>query len=187
VFAGGLGATRASILEADTASRKLIDALDPHYRVAIADDCVLDRVEDAASRLRRRKVVLIGGSLGSVATLAWARRHPDRVAGWIGLAPILDLDDIIANDRGSYGGQVKNYAPVVEPMLAESPMRHAADLAFPMRIYWRTLDHIIPPEVTATFAERAPDCELVELLGGHGNPWWPDDFHDQVVSFIRSC
>lgn len=176
MFAGGHGSTPASIMEPGSHGRLLLDALSARYRVAIVDESVAE----AVGSLRCRRVVLIGGSLGAVALLDWAKDHAEVVAGFVGLVPVLDVDDVVAHDRGGYGAELA-------ARVCESPMRHTDAFGFPMRIYWRPLDHIIPPEVTATFAQRVPRCELVELPGGHGNPWWPDDFHDQVVSFIRSC
>jgi pimeloyl-ACP methyl ester carboxylesterase len=176
VFAGGHGSTPETIWEPGTHSRALLDAITTRYRVTVLDNSV----DEAVASLRCRQVVLIGGSLGAVALLNWASDHRERVAGFIGLVPVLDVDDVIDYDRGGLGADLASRR-------TQSPMRHTEAFTFPIRIYWRPLDHIIPPEVTHAFASRVPCCELVELPGGHGNPWWPDDLHDQLLTFIASA
>lgn len=126
---------------------------------------------------RYRRTIVAFGSLGAVPALHWAREHG--AVACIGLIPVVDLDDLIDNQRGPH------WETVTFPR-AMSPMRYAHELTMPIRFWYRELDHIIPPDVSRAFAEKAPDCEATELIGGHGNEWYPDDFAAEVIDWLEA-
>lgn len=76
------------------------------------------------------KVILVGGSMGALTALNWARQNLSQVACVVLLCPALDLNDAYANNRGGYQSAIGTAYGVTYPtplpgLATHSPMAYA--------------------------------------------------------------
>lgn len=102
------------------------------------------------------RVILLGQSMGGTTVLNWARNNPTKVAAIALHLPIVDLQDIVDNNRGpglgptvppAYGNPPGNVIPS-----AFNPAANTADyVGMPIRIWYSTNDLSCDPTVVTAF------------------------------------
>lgn len=123
------------------------------------------------------KVLLLGYSMGGAVALNYAKDHPTVVAGVIGEAPTVDLDGMYpgfaAEMDAAYGG---SYAA---NGASRSPMRFAAALAVPIRLYSGVDDATVPNAMVHAFHDALTvEKQVIDLPGGHTGFWGYIDQRD---------
>lgn len=105
--------------------------------------------------------VIVSPSMSGAFSLPFVLRHPERVAGYVPVAPA-------ALDR---------YADEL------------ASMAVPVLVVWGSADRVFPLERGESLAQTLPDAELLVLEGAR-HPCYldqPDRFHRELFAFARRC
>jgi len=98
------------------------------------------------------QVILLGISMGAATVLNWARTNPSKVAAIALHIPVVDLQDIIDNNRSGLGPLV-TAAYGGNPPSASNPAVNTADFTgFPIRIWYSSNDPICIPSIVTSFA-----------------------------------
>jgi pimeloyl-ACP methyl ester carboxylesterase len=156
-------------------------------------------------------VVAVGGSLGSAAALAFARRRPDRCAALVLLHPVVlygrrtDLVDLATaiRDRGIQGVWRALFAPdgpvpgrdgsvvaaaldgVGHDVLLDGPADLAA-VAAPTLLVARAGDPLHAMEIATAYWRLIPTTRMVNEVPGDGALWdRPTDLAARITSFLR--
>lgn len=103
------------------------------------------------------KVYLVGVSMGNLAAMGWARTHVADVAAICSLIPVSDLNDIVANNRGGFAGNVNAALGHVYNEGADGPTRNptnygAALAGIPTRLYYAGSDTVVIPSTVTGLA-----------------------------------
>lgn len=124
------------------------------------------------------QVILLGQSMGGTTVLNWARNNPSKVAAIALHLPIVDLQDVIDNDRGpglgvtvppAYGGG--------NPPSAFNPAANTADyIGMPIRIWYSSNDLSCDPGVVTTFGTAVG--AIMTSLGAVGHTITGIDYDD---------
>lgn len=118
------------------------------------------RVDDAVTYLQGTKgaksgtVLLVGVSMGALTALNYAKANPSKVAAIVGIIPVIDLNDMVTNDRGPGSAALINtaYGTYSEATHgpAYNPATYAASFTTPTRLFYASDDMTcIPAAVTA--------------------------------------
>lgn len=153
------------------------------------------RVGDARTFLdsklapKNDKVLLYGGSMGSLALLNWARANKASVAAIALFLPIVDLDAVhgyapyAADIEAAYGGSLAAFNAAKD---ASNPMAHVEDYEdIPIKLWYSTTDPIATPEPVAVFkAAVGANVELASM--GAQNHTLNNFYAQEVVDFLAA-
>lgn len=126
---------------------------------------------NAITGARTDRVILLGVSMGAASVLNWIRNwantgagsgndfaNRNKVAAVVLLAPSVDLQDIVNNNRGGLGGAVSGaYSGYTGGWATQAPTANPANYAsgyasVPIRIWYSTNDSICVPATITAFA-----------------------------------
>jgi pimeloyl-ACP methyl ester carboxylesterase len=134
--------------------------------VTYANNATMTRMDEAVAYLRSGnrastgKLSLIGSSMGAANVLGWARTHISEVERIALLIPVVDVEDVRANNRGAeqagieaaWGGNAAWQA--ARP--TRNPIEYAAALAgIPIKCWYATDDSIVMPSRVQAFADAS--------------------------------
>jgi pimeloyl-ACP methyl ester carboxylesterase len=130
------------------------------------------------------QVILLGQSMGGTTVLNWARNNPSKVAAIVLHLPIVDLQDIVDNNRGpglgptvppAYGNPLGDVIPP-----AFNPAANTADyVGMPIRIWYSTNDLSCDPGVVAAFGTAVG--ATMTSLGAVGHSITGIDYDDMAA------
>jgi dipeptidyl aminopeptidase/acylaminoacyl peptidase len=124
------------------------------------------------------KVFLMFGSMGGLISLNWAAANPTKVAGIIGVIPVINPNDIQANNRWNYGPEIHaayggTYVESVQGSTS-NPRTMANTTKYsgiPMLFFYGLTDDLCLPGETEAFATAAnsngANVTLVGINDGH--------------------
>ena len=114
------------------------------------------------------KVYLSAGSMGAAAALNWAKANPTLVQAISLAIPAIDLQDIHANNRGSYAAQIAAAWGGGAPADANNPADNAASFtSIPIKIWYSTDDPVCTAATVTAFASAAGATAV--SLGAQGH------------------
>lgn len=133
-------------------------------------DASLSRVTDAWTfakanmGVKTDKMLLWGGSMGTLTALLYALAHPADVAA-VGCAlPIVDPDDVRVNNRGGYQANIEAiYGAGVTVPDNKRPSQNAGSYSMPMRFWRSTSDIVGLPALADTFDTAVATCDTISL------------------------
>ena len=141
------------------AERFPVLSIDAGGAQAWGNSTAVARVGDAVTYLqgtlgaKSGTVLLIGASMGAVTALNYARANPTKVGCVVGIIPVIDLNDMVTNNRGSLAANINTaYGTYSEATHGPTynPANYAASLTTPTRLYYASDDATaIPGAVTA--------------------------------------
>ena len=148
-----------------------------------AEADVLQIVEGLKTQYRVGRVFMCGGSMGGTATLIFAVRHPELLAGIVamnGTANMVEYENFQDAIAESYGG-TKDAIP--DEYKARSAEFHADRLTMPVALTTGGQDTVVPPDsvlrLTETLQTLERDVlELHRAEGGHAT-----DYDDAMACF----
>lgn len=112
---------------------------------------------------------MLGISMGGLCALNFAKAKPTMVKSLCLVIPVVDVQDIYTNNRGSFASAIST-AYGGAPPDAQNPADNTSSFtSFPIRIYYSTTDNICLPAITESFA-TATGAELVSM-GAIGHLW----------------
>lgn len=153
------------------------------------DGCIGDWFTDALcaiTTLTSGPQVLVGSSMGGWISLLVTRTIPDRIAGFVGIAPAPDFTEDSMWERFTeeqrqdlatkgFVSEPSDYAPepyILTAKLIEDGRNHLVlrtplSLPFPVRILQGTADTDVPPSVALRLLDHAqcPDAQLLLVKG----------------------
>lgn len=155
---------------------------------AFEEGCVGDWAEDAhlaLTRLTTGPQVLVGSSMGGWISLLLARRAPDRVAAFIGIAAAPDftismaaeMDEAARAEMAETGRWLRPSAysdepyPITARLIEDGPAQFVLDrplrLACPVRLFQGTADEDVPVPVALRLLDHldCPDARLTLVKG----------------------
>lgn len=153
-------------------------SIDSGGTATFANDTAIQAIDQAVAwseaQGRTGPFLFAGTSMGAMDTLAWIRTHQNKVAGFIGFCPGVNLSGGVAEDRqgiaaaahAAYGGA---YNPAVHGP-THDPTMYAAELVdVPILLLYSSNDTLTTPADMAAFDAAAPDCRLVNCgaVGDH--------------------
>lgn len=115
------------------------------------NDSVIDHMDDCWTYLQSRfgatEVIVMGGSMGTVSALTWARQNIADVAAMILSLPIPDVEAVRAADRGGFASEIEaaytNNAGWQAARPTHNPIEFADELAgIPIRLDYSDTDNI---------------------------------------------
>lgn len=187
IYCHGSGATTqtaASGSAANAGEWALLTALAQHYLVIVADlglqawgnDTHVARIAEAKAYLAALgatgPVTLVGGSMGNLGALGYARAHPESVSKVACIIPALDLASLYpmasADIDAAYGGAYSNavHGPT------HSPVQYAAslDADLPIHLFTTSNDPVCLPSTASAFVSARPQTGRTDLGAlGHGD------------------
>lgn len=124
------------------------------------------------------KVFLMFGSMGGITSLNWAAANPTKVAGIMGVIPVINPNDIKTNNRWNYGPEINaayggnyveaTYGANYNPRTMANTSKYAG---IPMLFFYGLTDDLCLPGETEGFATAAnsngADVTLVAINDGH--------------------
>lgn len=138
------------------------------------------------------KVALIGGSMGALCALNWAAANPTLVSCVVGVIPVVNLTDIVGNNRGGYAAEViaaygGSYSEAANGPTSNPKTNAATKYAgIPILLYYGTSDTLcLPSEVTGFAAAAGSNVTMRALEGGHDYGTWANVNRDEVVAFLN--
>ena len=162
------------------------------------NDLAVTRLGGYLARLAARPDVnadyaLIGDSMGGLNSLVYAAQATVKPKAIVMVIPVINPEDIRANNRGGYGASVNAaYAGGYNESAlgaTKNPhtMRAAAKLAgIPMLIFYGLTDTLCLPQWTEAFAAADPtNRELVALPTGHDFDSYNSVDHQRVLAFLN--
>lgn len=181
IYAHGSGDTTFTATSAAKAGQNaLLRTLAQDYFILVADlglqagwgnDLHRQRIEDAVSFLSTRwgfnndQVTLMGGSMGVLGIMQYARVNPTRVRNMVGIIPALDLQSLMssasADINAAYGGAYNDatHGPL------HSPVQFADELDedIPITLFTASNDTITLPSTATAFVSARPRTKRVDL------------------------
>ena len=164
---------------AKTGQKALLDTLAQDYAViscdlglqAFGNDTHVARIADAITYLEANWgtsgcVVLVGGSMGALGALGYARLHPEKVRAVAAIIPGLDLADLMlrgaaADINTAFGGTYNDstHGPT------HSPVKYAAsmDATVPVHLFTASDDTIAVPATATAFVTARPQTMRTDL------------------------
>lgn len=131
---------------------------------------------------RTDKLLLIGGSMGGATALRWAIQNPTQVAAIALFIPAVDLQDIVANNRGGYAASVTT-AYGGTPTDAQNPADQAATLvSIPITIWYASDDPICAAATVQAFG-AACGATMVNM-GAVGHSFSASTYAASVTGFL---
>lgn len=178
IYCHGSGDTAQTILS-KTGQKALLERLAQNYAViacdlgyqAFGNDTHVARIAEAIAYLEatwgtRSRVVLVGGSMGALGALGYARQFPAKVRAVAGIIPGLDLADLMlrgaaADINAAYGGAYND----VTDGPTHSPAQYADELDPDIQIHlWTASDDTIAVPATASaFVAARPSTERTNV------------------------
>lgn len=178
IYCHGSGDTAQTIL-GKVGQKALIDALAQKYAViacdlgyqAFGNDTHVARIGEAITYLEATwkttsRVVLVGGSMGALGALGYARLYPQKVRAVAGIIPGLDLADLMlrgaaADINAAYGGAYNDATDGP----THSPVQYAASLDpnLPIRLWTASNDTIAVPATATAFVAARPQTGRVDV------------------------
>jgi dienelactone hydrolase len=134
------------------------------------------------------KAVIYGGSMGTTAAMNYARRFPARVACVVAVLPVMDVEDVRANNRSNLAAPIEaaygGLAGWNAARPTHNPIEFAASLAgVPMLLCYSTNDPIALAGFVASFAAAVgPSCTTLSM-GAAGHTFFGLDLA-AVAAFI---
>lgn len=208
VFAHGSAKSATFCLERATGlthlSRRLIDA--GHYGFSgdnagpntWGNQASIDAFNGGPAKLvelgsASGKVAIVAASMGAAVALNWAARNPTKVACIVLIIPVINLSDIVSNNRNGWAYLINAaYGTWSETTkgAAYNPATQAIAGAFddiPMLIFYGTSDTGCVPSQTEAFAANVgPSATLVPMPFGHENAAYLGVDHAAVEAFITA-
>lgn len=140
------------------------------------------------------KVIVMGGSAGGAAAMVWASRYPNSVACVVGMLPVSDMSDIVANNRGGAAPSVNNvypggwsdtvYGPTHNPLVIA---QNGGLSRIKMRLFNGANDNtVIPSTVQALAAAAGANTVLTSVPGDHAWSTYGSVNPADVLSFIKA-
>lgn len=125
------------------------------------------------------KVNLIGGSMGGLIALNWAKANPTLVQSIALIIPAVNPQDIYDNNRGGYAAEIST-AWGGRPSDANTPAKNAASFtAIPTKVWYSTNDPICIASEATTFASAAgAETQSLGAVGHGASSMVPQDFVD---------
>lgn len=143
------------------------------------------------SQARDSKVVLFGGSMGTVTALNWARANPTLVAAIVIGLPVVDAEDVRANNRGALQAPIEaaytNNAGWQSARATHNPIEYAASLsAIPMKLWYASDDTIaLPANVLSFQALVGASCE-VQSMGAVGHTFAYAMLAEEIAAYLAA-
>lgn len=139
------------------------------------------------------KVAIVAASMGAAVAFNWAARNPSKVACLVAIIPVVNLTDIVSNNRMGWAPMVSAaYGSWSEAARgpAFNPATQAANgllAGIPMLLFYGTADAGCVPAQTMAFASNVgPSAQLVPMPFTHEVAAYNAVDHDMVVDFITS-
>lgn len=178
IYCHGSGDTAQTVL-GKSGQKALIAALAQNYAVIAADlgyqafgnDTHVARIVEAVAYLEATwgttsRVTLVGGSMGCLGALGYARLYPERVRAVVGIIPGLDLADLMlrgaaADINAAYGGAYNDATDGP----THSPVQYAADLGpdIPIHLWTASDDTIAVPATATAFVAARPTTSRTDV------------------------
>lgn len=137
-----------------------------------------------ALNVKPDKMVIWGGSMGSLTALNYLRSFPGNVAACGVALPIVDPEDVRANNRGGFGANVQTAwgNPVPD---SGRPISNMEDYPsnIPIKVWADSADNIGLYSFAQTFDAGVASCSMV-TLGAFGHTYLTIDVN-QVLDFLR--
>jgi pimeloyl-ACP methyl ester carboxylesterase len=137
------------------------------------------------------KIALVGVSMGACAALNYARANPTLVACLVVVIPILDLNDVVTNNRGGFASAVNTayggtYSDTTDGP-THSPVKYAASFTIPTLIYYAPDDAIATVGPVNTFTAACASSTKVSVGNtGHSEASVSAVPPADVVAYIRN-
>lgn len=168
----------------DADQRNVLQALAQTFTVCAADlggdqcgsDTGITRVGQVKTHLGTApwsctaKPVIVGFSAGALNGLAYIRANPTLVAGFVGVLPALDLNDLHANNRGGFSTAIVNaaYGGSYDDAThgpTHSPVQFAASLPadLPITLLTSSDDPVCVPATADAFVAARPQTVRTSL------------------------
>lgn len=191
IFCHGAGSDATAIISlTDSVERIARDVTNAGYTMLACDlggtgtwgnDTVISRINDAYTYaqtlpgIRTGRVLLLGTSMGGLSSLVWTAGHMGQVHGLAAIIPVIDVNDIHANNRGGFtsainaaysgGWSQATYGAAHNPLTIATAGTYAA---LPMQIHYGTTDAICLPAKAIEFGTKT-NSTLLPLAAGHEN------------------
>lgn len=102
------------------------------------------------------KILLVGVSMGNISAMNYAKANPTKVAGLVGVIPVVDMDDIYQNNRSNLRPSIEAAHGITYPAAlpaGSNPATSQGSLSsVPTRLYYSTGDTVIIPSTVTTLA-----------------------------------
>lgn len=137
------------------------------------------------------KIFLLGGSMGALLAMAYARANPTLVQGLILFLPVSDLQDIVTNNRGAlaasanaaYSGGYSNATYGA----THNPTTFAATLSgIPVQTFYATDDTTVIPSTVTGVMTAIGGVDLHTVTGGHADAAMSGVASSTIVSFLNA-
>lgn len=130
------------------------------------------------SYVKTGKVFLMFGSMGGIISLNWAAANPTKVAGIMGVIPVINPNDIQTNNWWNYGPEIHAAygGTYVESVQGSTSNPHTMSAmgkynGIPMMFFYGLTDDLCRPEFCEEFADRANatggNVTLIPINDGH--------------------
>ena len=149
----------------------------------------LEHLEKDAGFAIPEKMPVFGYSMGGLAALMFAVRHPERVSKIVDFFGAIDLADM-AKRNAAFAPVINGLYPDEAALQAASPLNYGKTLAqFPIRIYHGDKDQGVPmsysTRLEAVLKENGGKVDLVVIPGiGHDNAIMKH-MADDFVNFLK--
>lgn len=145
------------------------------------------------------KMVIVGASMGAADGLNYMRAHPSRVAGFVGIMPACDLDDIRDNNRNGNGRTYINAAwgmPVgstsaTDPLPSQANPNTTANAASiassgaDIKFYYSSADTVVIPSTVESLASKLGIVPtLISDSVNHSDGLFQEVPLDEMVTFV---
>lgn len=134
------------------------------------------------------KCALVCGSMGAVVGMNWARQHLSSVVAIALLIPVVDVEDVRANNRGSYQASIEtaytDNATWQTARPTRNPTQYAASLAGIPIAAWYSTDDTIATSAAMTAFAAAHGNTVLHSMGAIGH--LSTATGDEVASFLKA-
>lgn len=120
------------------------------------------------------KVHLVGISMGGLIALNWAKANPTLVQSITLVIPVLDVQAVYDENRGTFTSLIAPAYGGGRPTDADNPIKNAGSFTgFPINLYYSTTDPITTLSESESFAAAtgAVPRSMGALGHGSGAPW----------------
>jgi pimeloyl-ACP methyl ester carboxylesterase len=134
-------------------------------------------------------VLLVAASMGAVTALNYTMAHPTKVAAVVGIIPVVDVNDVVTNNRAglaagvntAYGG---TYSEVTDGPTS-NPANYAASMTVPTHLFYSSDDTTAIPSAVTDYAAAAANVTATSLGAlGHTQAAIDAAPREQILHFL---
>lgn len=148
-----------------------VDTLDGWGNDALLDDLTDMKAEGDAAYFASGRWHLLGASAGGLTVLNWAKANPALVKSLTLLIPVLDVQDVYTNNRGSFASVISTAYGGAPPDSHNPADNYSSFADIPIKLYYSTTDTITPLAITQAFISGVGDNVEGVNMGAQGHFW----------------